>query len=81
MVHLQNRCLQSFFDGNHSVYSKIVSATHPLTDFRLALAKHFCKVFLTQVALHENLMDSVNYLERERHSFSRFRINVLATLL
>ena len=81
MVHLQNWRLKCFFYGNHSVNREIVGTTHPLANFCFALTKHLCQVFLAQVALHKNLMDSVNYLERERNSFSRFGINVPAALL
>ena len=63
MVHLQDRCLQRFLYSNHSVNREIVGATHPFADFSLTLTKHQSEILLAQVALLQNLMNSVNDLE------------------
>ena len=80
MANLKNRCVQGFFNRYNSVYREVVSATHPLTDLCFTLAQQYSKVFLTKATCNQDFMNPVNNLERKSHPFSRFGINVFATL-
>ena len=80
MANLKHRRVQGFFNRYNSVNREVVSATHPFTDLSFALAQQYSKVFLTKATCNQNFMNPVNDLERESYPFSRFGINVFATL-